>query len=74
MRKTYPIGTYTDATGKRHKLYRDDENYECIYIKGWPITVWGDGSKVGPQEVLKEIQETTKGPWFEAPSRSYKRY
>ena len=71
MRKPRYIGTYKDASGKTHKKFRDDENYEFIYIKGWPITVWGDGSPVDPQTVLKEIQETQAGPWFEAPRKSY---
>ena len=66
MRKPYPIGTYTDASGQRHKKFKDDENYEFIYIKGWPITVWGDGAPVDPQQVLKEIKETQAGPWFDA--------
>lgn len=65
MRKPRPIGTYRDANGQSHKLYRDDENYECIFIKGWPITVYGDGSRVDPATVLKEIEETKLGPFFE---------
>jgi hypothetical protein len=71
MRKSKRIGIYRDAKGKIHTLYKDDENYQYINIKGWPITVHGDGSPVDPQQVIKEIEETQAGPWFEEPKRSY---
>jgi hypothetical protein len=57
-RKTRFSGYYRDAEGKQHTMRIDDENYKFIVIKGWPVTVWGDGSPVDPQVVQKEINET----------------